>query len=123
MCNGHETGKSRPNHFAYQGDGDMAAIGTSEVIHAANRGENITVLYINNTVYGMTGGQMAPYALGQHTTTTPYGRNFRNEGYPIRMAEMLATLEGVAILLVLHSTNQNMSCRQKKLWQKRSPCK
>ncbi len=83
--------------FNYQGDGDMAAIGTSEIIHAANRGENITVIFINNTVYGMTGGQMAPTTLlGQQTTTSPYGRNFQTEGYPIRMAELLATLEGVA---------------------------
>jgi 2-oxoglutarate/2-oxoacid ferredoxin oxidoreductase subunit beta len=83
--------------FCYQGDGDMAAIGTSEIIHAANRGENITVFFVNNSVYGMTGGQMAPTTLlGQQTTTSPYGREFRNEGYPIRMAEMLATLEGVA---------------------------
>jgi 2-oxoglutarate ferredoxin oxidoreductase subunit beta len=83
--------------FAYQGDGDMAAIGTSEIIHAANRGENITVFYVNNSVYGMTGGQMAPTTLlGQQTTTTPYGRDFKTEGYPIRMAELLATLEGVA---------------------------
>ncbi|MGQ9842834.1 MAG: thiamine pyrophosphate-dependent enzyme [Spirochaetota bacterium] len=103
------TGMKRvlPNNiiFAYQGDGDMAAIGTSEVIHAANRGENITVIYINNSVYGMTGGQMAPTTLlGQQTTTTPYGRNFRSEGYPIRMAEMLATLEGVAysVRVALH---------------------
>jgi len=73
--------------FAYQGDGDMAAIGTSEVIHAANRGENVTVFYINNSVYGMTGGQMAPTTLlGQQTTTSPYGRDFKSEGYPIRMA-------------------------------------
>ncbi len=83
--------------FNYQGDGDMAAIGTSEIIHAANRGENITVIFINNSVYGMTGGQMAPTTLlGQQTTTSPYGRNFQTEGYPIRMAELLATLEGVA---------------------------
>ncbi len=83
--------------FNYQGDGDMAAIGTSEIIHAANRGENITVIYVNNSVYGMTGGQMAPTTLlGQQTTTSPYGRNFQTEGYPIRMAELLATLEGVA---------------------------
>lgn len=92
--------------FAYQGDGDMAAIGTSEVIHAANRGENMTVIYVNNSVYGMTGGQMAPTTLlGQQTTTTPYGRNFKTEGYPIRMAEMLATLEGVAysVRVALHT--------------------
>ncbi len=83
--------------FTYQGDGDLAAIGTSEIIHAANRGENITVLFINNTTYGMTGGQMAPTTmLGQKTTTSPYGREFRNDGYPIRMTELLATLEGTA---------------------------
>jgi 2-oxoglutarate ferredoxin oxidoreductase subunit beta len=83
--------------FTYQGDGDLAAIGTSEIIHAANRGENITVLFINNTTYGMTGGQMAPTTmLGQKTATSPYGREFRNDGYPIKMAELLATLEGTA---------------------------
>jgi len=83
--------------FTYQGDGDLAAIGTSEIIHAANRGENITVLFVNNTTYGMTGGQMAPTTmLGQRTTTSPYGRDFRNDGYPIKMAELLATLEGTA---------------------------
>ncbi len=83
--------------FTYQSDGDLASIGTAETIHTANRGENITIIFINNTVYGMTGGQMAPTTLlGQQTTTTPYGRNFQNDGYPIRMAEMLATLEGVA---------------------------
>jgi 2-oxoglutarate ferredoxin oxidoreductase subunit beta len=83
--------------FTYQGDGDLAAIGTSEVIHAANRGENITVLFINNTTYGMTGGQMAPTTmLGQTTSTSPYGRDFRNDGYPIRMTEVLAGLEGTA---------------------------
>ncbi len=83
--------------FTYQGDGDLAAIGTSEIIHAANRGENITVLFVNNTTYGMTGGQMAPTTmLGQKTATCPYGRDFRNDGYPIRMAELLATLEGTA---------------------------
>ncbi len=83
--------------FTYQGDGDLAAIGTSEVIHAANRGENITVLFVNNTTYGMTGGQMAPTTmLGQKTSTSPYGREFKNDGYPIRMAELIATLEGTA---------------------------
>ncbi len=83
--------------FTYQGDGDLAAIGTSEIIHAANRGENITVLFLNNTTYGMTGGQMAPTTmLGQKTATSPYGRDFRNDGYPIKMTELLATLEGTA---------------------------
>jgi len=89
--------RSRPDLvvFAYQGDGDLASIGLSEIVHSANRGENITVIFINNTVYGMTGGQMAPTTLlGQQTTTSPYGRNFNTDGYPIRMAEMLATLEG-----------------------------
>ena len=83
--------------FTYQGDGDLAAIGTSEIIHAANRGEGMTVIFVNNTTYGMTGGQMAPTTLpGQKTSTSPYGRNVGNDGYPIRMAELLAQLEGVA---------------------------
>jgi len=83
--------------FTYQGDGDLAAIGTSEVIHAANRGENLTVVFVYNTTYGMTGGQMAPTTmLGQKTSTTPYGRDFRGDGYPIKMAELLAGLEGTA---------------------------
>jgi 2-oxoglutarate ferredoxin oxidoreductase subunit beta len=85
--------------FTYQGDGDLAAIGIAEVIHTANRGEPITIFFANNTVYGMTGGQMAPTTLlGQKTTTSPYGREFTNDGYPIRMAEMLATLEGTAFV-------------------------
>jgi len=83
--------------FTYQGDGDLASIGMSEIVHTANRGENITVIFVNNTVYGMTGGQMAPTTLlGQKTTTSPYGRDFLQDGYPIRMAEMLATLEGTS---------------------------
>ncbi|MCL2761372.1 MAG: thiamine pyrophosphate-dependent enzyme [Desulfuromonadales bacterium] len=83
--------------FTYQGDGDLAAIGTSEVIHAANRGEDITVIFVNNTTYGMTGGQMAPTTLvGQKTSTSPYGRNKSKDGSPIKMAELLAQLEGVA---------------------------
>lgn len=83
--------------FTYQGDGDLAAIGTSEFIHTANRGENITIFFVNNGIYGMTGGQMAPTTLlGQVTTTSPYGRDFLGDGYPIRVSEMLATLEGVA---------------------------
>lgn len=91
--------RAQPDKFVYtyQGDGDLAAIGTSEVVHAANRGENITVIFVNNTTYGMTGGQMAPTTLlGQKTSTTPYGRDFRGDGYPIRMAELLAGLEGTA---------------------------
>ncbi len=82
--------------FTYQGDGDLAAIGTAEIIHAANRGEMITVIFVNNAIYGMTGGQMAPTTLlGQKSTTSPFGRDFQRDGYPIKMAEMLATLEGV----------------------------
>lgn len=82
--------------FTYQGDGDLAAIGTNETIHAANRGENITVIFINNAVYGMTGGQMAPTTLlGQKTATTPYGRNAKFEGYPLKISEILAVLPAV----------------------------
>jgi len=80
--------------FTYQGDGDLAAIGTAESIHAANRGENITVVFINNQIYGMTGGQMAPTTLiGQRATSCPDGRNAQLAGYPIRFAEMIAQLE------------------------------
>ena len=83
--------------FTYQGDGDLAAIGTSEIIHAANRGEGLTVLFVNNTTYGMTGGQMAPTTLpGQRTLTSPLGRNVALDGHPIRMAELIAGLEGVS---------------------------
>lgn len=88
----------RPNNivFTYQGDGDLAAIGTAEIIHAANRGENITVIFVNNGVYGMTGGQMAPTTLaGQKTSTTIHGRSLRREGYPLKILEMLAVLPGV----------------------------
>jgi 2-oxoglutarate ferredoxin oxidoreductase subunit beta len=85
--------------FSYQGDGDLAAIGTAETIHAANRGENITVLFINNAVYGMTGGQMAPTTLlGQASTTSPPGRNAILDGHPIRMSEILAGLEGTTYI-------------------------
>jgi len=85
--------------FTYQGDGDLAAIGTAETIHAANRGENITAIFINNAVYGMTGGQMAPTTLlSQKTTTTPYGRDYKMEGYPIRMSEILALIKGSAYI-------------------------
>ena len=84
--------------FTYQGDGDLAAIGTAETVHAATRGENITVVFINNAIYGMTGGQMAPTSLpGQVTQTTPYGRDVHTSGHPIRVCEMLSTLDGVAL--------------------------
>jgi 2-oxoglutarate ferredoxin oxidoreductase subunit beta len=85
--------------FSYQGDGDLASIGMAEIIHAATRGENITVVFVNNTVYGMTGGQMAPTTLpGQKTTTSPYGRDTATVGYPIRVCELLATLDGPSYL-------------------------
>ncbi|NLB43252.1 MAG: hypothetical protein GX815_13565 [Clostridiales bacterium] len=85
--------------FTYQGDGDLTSIGAAEIVHAANRGEKITTIFINNAIYGMTGGQMAPTSLlGQVTTTSPYGRKAETEGYPMRMSEMLATLEGVAYI-------------------------
>ncbi|MBI5874012.1 MAG: 2-oxoglutarate oxidoreductase [Candidatus Omnitrophica bacterium] len=82
--------------FTYQGDGDLAAIGTAETIHAANRGENLTVIFVNNAVYGMTGGQMAPTTLlSQKTATTPLGRDAKLAGYPLKISEMLALLDGV----------------------------
>lgn len=81
--------------ISYQGDGDLAAIGGNEILHAANRGENITVFFVNNAIYGMTGGQMAPTTLmGQKTTTSPLGRTVQGEGFPLRVSELLATLEG-----------------------------
>ncbi len=96
------TGVKRANPdkfvFTYQGDGDLAAIGTAETVHAATRGENITVIFINNTTYGMTGGQMAPTTLpGQVTQTTPYGRNTDTEGFPVKVCEILSQVSGVAL--------------------------
>lgn len=80
--------------FTYQGDGDLASIGMAEIVHAANRGENITVVFVNNAIYGMTGGQMAPTTLpGQKTTTSPYGRDVATMGYPIQVSELLNTLK------------------------------
>ena len=95
------TGVKRTNPdkfvFTYQGDGDLAAIGTAETVHAATRGENIVVIFINNTIYGMTGGQMAPTTLpGQVTQTTPFGRDPQLAGFPVRVCEMLSTLTGTA---------------------------
>lgn len=85
--------------FSYQGDGDLASIGMAETIHAATRGEHITVIFINNAIYGMTGGQMAPTSLpNQVTQTSPYGRDVSTAGYPVRVCEMLSTLDGVAYL-------------------------
>ncbi|MDR0855524.1 MAG: 2-oxoglutarate oxidoreductase [Christensenellaceae bacterium] len=97
------TGAKRTNPdkivFAYQGDGDLASIGTAEIIHAAARGENITVIFINNAIYGMTGGQMAPTTLlGQKSTTSQAGRSAILNGYPVKMSEMLATLDGATYI-------------------------
>jgi len=86
--------------FTYQGDGDLASIGMGEIVHAAARGENLTVIFINNANYGMTGGQMAPTTLpGMKTTSSPNGRDVETQGYPIKMAEMLATLDGVGYIV------------------------
>jgi 2-oxoglutarate ferredoxin oxidoreductase subunit beta len=85
--------------FAYQGDGDLASIGTAEIVHAAARGEKISVFFINNTIYGMTSGQMAPTTLvGQVTTTSPFGRDPETQGYPINVSEMLAPMRGSAYI-------------------------
>jgi 2-oxoisovalerate ferredoxin oxidoreductase beta subunit len=96
--------------IAYQGDGDLAAIGTAEIVHAANRGEKISVFFVNNAIYGMTGGQMAPTTLvGQRSTTSPWGRRPVNEGFPLHMSELLATLEApVYIERVALSDNKNI---------------
>jgi len=91
----------RPDNlvFSYQGDGDLAAIGTAEALHTANRGENITVIFVNNAVYGMTGGQMAPTTLaGMKTTTTPLGRNTKTDGPPIKVCELLQGLDNTVYL-------------------------
>jgi len=93
--------RARPESivFTYQGDGDLAAIGMAETIHAAARGENITIIFVNNAIYGMTGGQMAPTTLvGQVTQTSPYGRDVTSAGYPLRICEMLSTIDGAAYI-------------------------
>jgi 2-oxoisovalerate ferredoxin oxidoreductase beta subunit len=106
--------RSRPESIvvAYQGDGDLAAIGTAEIVHAANRGEHITVIFANNGIYGMTGGQMAPTTpLGKKSTTSPFGRTAENEGMPIRISEMLASLDAPVFIerVALGSAKQIMS--------------
>jgi 2-oxoglutarate ferredoxin oxidoreductase subunit beta len=101
--------------FTYQGDGDLAAIGTNETIHAANRGENLTVIFVNNAVYGMTGGQMAPTTLlGQKTATTPRGRQAKTEGYPLKVSEMLAVLPAVKYVerVSLHAPAQVIKAKK-----------
>jgi len=101
--------------FGYQGDGDLAAIGTAEIIHAANRGENITIIFVNNSVYGMTGGQMAPTTiLKQKTATTPNGRDKTMHGFPLKVCELLSSIEGVyyAERVSVHSPKNVLKARQ-----------
>lgn len=117
------TGMKRANPdtlvFTYQGDGDFASIGMAESIHAANRGENITVIFINNGIYGMTGGQMAPTTLvGQKATTAPLGRQKDHYGSPIRMAEIISTLEGCAYATRVCATDIPNLNKAKKAIQK-----
>lgn len=101
--------------FAYQGDGDLAAIGTAEIIHAAARGEKFTTIFVNNAIYGMTGGQMAPTTLvGQQATTSPNGRDANIQGYPIKMSEMLALLEGTAYIVRVSVHNHKEVAKAKK---------
>lgn len=105
--------------FTYQGDGDLAAIGTGEFVHAAARGEKITVIYINNAVYGMTGGQMAPTTLlGQKTKTTPYGRNKEIDGFPLRVCEMLTSFDGTAYVARVAVHNPKSIIKAKKAIKK-----
>jgi len=105
--------------FSYQGDGDLASIGMAETIHTANRGENITIIFINNTNYGMTGGQLAPTTLiEQVTTTSPYGRDIKTYGYPIKMLELLAPLQGVKYLERVKVTDAASVIKAKKAIKK-----
>ena len=109
--------RARPDSIVicYQGDGDLAAIGGNEILHAANRGENLTVLFINNAIYGMTGGQMAPTTLlGQVTTTTPAGRSAAGEGHPLRVCELLGSLSTPASLerVALGDAKHDMAARK-----------
>lgn len=117
------TGVKRANPdkfvFTYQGDGDLAAIGTAETIHSGARGENITIIFINNAIYGMTGGQMAPTTLlGQVTTTSPYGRDRNIQGNPLRISELMSTVEGVAYVQRVAVNNPKNILVTKKAIQK-----
>ena len=110
-----------PGHlvFAYQGDGDLASIGMAEIVHTANRGENLSVIFINNTNYGMTGGQMAPTTLiGQKTTTSPAGRDVKTNGHPIKMAEMISQFEGVKYVERVKVTDAASVIKTKKAVKK-----
>ena len=118
------TGLKRTNPdkivFTYQGDGDMAAIGTAEALHAANRGERITTVFVNNAIYGMTGGQMAPTTLpGMVTTSTPFGRDVRLAGYPVLMSELLAQTQG-AVYITRQMATDLASIRKTKKAIKRA---
>lgn len=105
--------------FTYQGDGDLASIGIAETIHAANRGENITVIFANNAIYGMTGGQMAPTSLeGQKTTTSLLGRDHFTQGYPIRVSEMLSQLQGPSYIERVKLTSPQQIAKAKKAIKK-----
>jgi 2-oxoglutarate ferredoxin oxidoreductase subunit beta len=109
--------------FTYQGDGDIAAIGIAETIHAANRGELITIIFVNNANYGMTGGQMAPTTLiGQVTDTTPFGRDPQKDGYPIKLCELIATLDGAIYLERVAIHNPQNIINAKKAIKKAFQC-
>jgi 2-oxoglutarate/2-oxoacid ferredoxin oxidoreductase subunit beta len=113
--------RAKPNNivFSYQGDGDLASIGTAEIIHAANRGEKITVIFVNNAIYGMTGGQMAPTTLeGQITQTSPYGRDSKTMGMPIRMCELLSTLQSPSYISRVALTKPAYIIKAKKAIKK-----
>ena len=109
--------------FTYQGDGDLASIGTAEIVHAAHRGEKITTIFVNNAIYGMTGGQMAPTTLiGQKTTTSPAGRTVEHSGSPIRISEMLATIDGSAHIERVSLHNNANIIKAKKAIKKAFEC-
>lgn len=113
--------RAKPDNivFSYQGDGDLASIGTAEIIHAANRGEKITVIFVNNAIYGMTGGQMAPTTLeGQITQTSPYGRDSKTMGMPIRMCELLSTLQSPSYISRVALTKPAYIIKAKKAIKK-----
>ena len=114
--------------FTYQGDGDLASIGTAEIVHAAMRGEKFTTIFVNNAIYGMTGGQMAPTSLpGQVTQTSPYGRDVKTAGFPIRVSEMLSTLDGpeyIERVAVNNGKNVNKAKKAiKQAFQNQIDCK
>ncbi|MBN2804657.1 MAG: 2-oxoglutarate oxidoreductase [Deltaproteobacteria bacterium] len=115
VATGAKRGRPDLTVFTYQGDGDLAAIGTSEVIHAANRGEKITVIFANNAIYGMTGGQMAPTTIpGQRTSTTPNGRDVESDGFPLMMSEILSVLKtpGYIARVSMHSPKEIIKAKE-----------